>query len=281
MEQVQKKDEVDLIELFLNLLITIRKNFWLIVLFFILGTAVGFAYYASAKKVYQSNMVISSGILTSSYSKALIENINRHRREQNFNVIKNLLRVSDSTARNLAFLEIEKLSQVDDLKEADKFMITAEVFDQNILRELQQGLVYYLENNEYVKIRVEQSKKYLDEMLAKVDDEIKDMESMKAKIINGSFFESAKGNVMFDPTTVNSKILDLTEKKLTLQNNRELVNSVQVIEGFSQFDRPARPSLSVSLVSGSVIGLFFVSCLIAFKSVRKLLRMADAVKQKA
>ena len=41
-----------------------------------------------------------------------------------------------------------------------------------------------------------------------------------------------KGNVMFDPTIVNSKIVELTKEKITLQNNLALVNSVQVIEGF-------------------------------------------------
>jgi LPS O-antigen subunit length determinant protein (WzzB/FepE family) len=281
MEHVQKKDEVDLMELFLNLIIAIRKHFWLIILFFFLGTALGSAYYFSVKKVYQSKMVVSSNILTSSYSKELFENINRHRGEQNTNAIKTLLNVSDSTAKNFAYLEIAKLSQTDDLKEADRFIITADVLDKAVFPELEKGLVYYLENNEFVKIRVEQNKKYMEEMLAKVNAEIIDMERFKEKIMSGTFFENAKGNVMFDPTTVNSKILELTKEKLNLQNSLELVNSVQVIEGFTQFERPTRPHLSISLISGSLIGLFFVGILIAFKSIRKLLKMADEAKATA
>jgi hypothetical protein len=279
MERVQKKDEVDLMEVFLNAIITIRKNFWLILLFFVLGTVLGLVYYTSAKKVYQSKMVVSSRILTNSYSKALIDKINTFRREQNRDAIKTLLHISDSTAINLVSLEVQRVSAVDDLKETDKFIITANVFDHNVLPDLQQGLVYYLENNDYVKVRVEQDKKYLDGMIAKVDQEIKDMERFKEKIVSGTFYETVKGNVMFDPTTVNSKILELTKEKLTLQNNLEVINSVHVIEGFSQFDRPSSPQLSVSLVSGSLVGLFFVGCLIAFKSIRRLLRMADAAKQ--
>lgn len=281
MERVQKKDEVDLMEVFLNAIITIRKNFWLILLFFVLGTALGFVFYTSSKKVYQSKMVVSSRILTNSYSKALIDKINTFRREQNRGAIKNLLHISDSTAVNLVSLEVQKVSAVDDLKETDKFIITANVFDHNVLPDLQQGLVYYLENNEYARVRVEQDKKYLDGMIAKVDQEIKDMERFKEKIVSGAFYETVKGNVMFDPTTVNSKILELTKEKLTLQNNLEVINSVHVIEGFSQFGRPSSPQLSVSLVSGSLVGLFFVGCLIAFKSIRRLLRMAEAAKQKA
>ncbi len=109
-------------------------------------------------------------------------------------------------------------------------------------------LVHYLENNEFVKIRVEQNKNYLKQMLAKLEQEIKDMEEFKLKIFNGEFFQSAKGNVMFDPTIVNSKILELTKEKINLQNNLALANSVQVIEGFTTFERPSSPKLSISLM---------------------------------
>ena len=52
-------------------------------------------------------------------------------------------------------------------------------------------------------------------------------------------FREAKGNVMFDPTIVNSKIVELTKEKITLQNSLALANSVQVVEGFSRFERPS------------------------------------------
>ena len=104
------------------------------------------------------------------------------------------------------------------------------------------------------------------------------MEEFKRKISNGEFFERAKGNVMFDPTIVNSKILELTKEKINFQNSLALVNSVQVVEGFSKFEKPSSPKLSISLVAGSFVGLFFVAILIAFKSVRRILRMAEDIE---
>lgn len=281
MNKVRNNDEVDLMQVFLRILNAIRANFWLIVLFFVIGTILGLAYYYSSNKVYESKMVISSAILTSSYTEAMVDKINRHRSESNSKVIKELLNCSDTTAKSLLKLEIDKLSQVDDLKEADKFIVTAHVLNREVFPDLQEGLLFYLENNEYVKVRVAQNKKYLQQMLAKVDAEIKDMEEFKDKLSSGTFFERARGNVMFDPTTVNSKILDLTKERLNLQNSLELSNSVQVIEGFTKFERPSSPRLFVSLISGSFVGLFFVGVFIAIKSIRKVLRMADAAEQKA
>lgn len=281
MENSKNSDEVDLLQIFLNAVNTVRANFWLIVLFFCVGTGLGLAYYYTSTKMYESKMVISSGILTRSYSKALIDILNRHAREANYKVIMNLLNVSEETAKNIVHLEIESVSEIDEAKEADRFITTASVRDHEIFPDLQKGLIHYLETNEFVRIRVEQNENYLKQMVAKIEAEIKDMEEFKQKIVTGAFFESAKGNVMFDPTSVNSKILELTKEKINLQNSLALVNSVQVIEGFTMFERPTSPRLSISLVSGSLVGLFFVAMLIAFKSIRSLLRMADAAKQNA
>lgn len=281
MEKVNNQDDIDLLSLFLKTINIIRSNFWVIVSFFLVGSLLGVSYYYLTNKVYQSSLVISSGILTKSYAEALVENLNRQRRESNIQAITNALNVSEQTARGLNRLRIQGVSEIEDLKESDKFIITAEVYNPEVFKELQNGLIYYLENNQFVKVRVEQNKNFMKQMLAKMDEEIKDMEAFKEQIISGSFFRNAQGNVMFDPTNVNSKILELTKEKITMQNELELANSVQVIEGFTKYERPVRPRLSVSLISGSFVGLIFVSILIAFKSVRRILQMADAAKQKA
>ena len=281
MVKVKNSSEIDLLELFLKGINIIRANFWLIVLFFCLGSALGVGYYYSSSKVYESTMVISSGILTRSYSENLFDRLTRHRREMNFAAVMSLLGVSEKTAKSIADIDIKNISKADDLKDPDKFIITAYVLDQDVLPELQKGLIHYIENNEYVKIRVEQNRNYLKQTLAKIEQEIKDMEEFKQKIVSGAFFQVAKGNVMFDPTTVNSKILDLTKEKINLQNSLALSSSVQVIEGFSKFERPSSPKLSISMIAGSFVGLFFVGALIVFKSVRRLVKMADAAKQGA
>ncbi len=54
------------------------------------------------------------------------------------------------------------------------------------------------------------------------------------------FFKATDGNVMFDPTAVNSKIIELTKEKINLQNALALANSVQVIEGFTKFESPVQ-----------------------------------------
>lgn len=274
-------EEIDLIDLLLKGINTFRANFWLILVFFLVGSGLGLAYFLASKKVFEDRMIISSGILTESYSKILMKNANRHNQEGNTKLLMDQFHISEKTVKAITNLQIENLNdaEANDAKETDRFMITVSVLDRTVLPELQKGLIYYFENNPFVKTRVEQNRKFLKEMIAHVGKEIEDMEKFKQSLATGDFFQRAKGTtIMLDPTTVNVKILELNEKKIGYENSLQLSSSVQVIDGFNGFEKEATPKLSISIIAGSVVGLVFVGLLIAFKSIRKLLSLADAAK---
>lgn len=275
------KDEVDLLELLLKSINIFRSNFWTIVIFFLIGCLLGFTYYSISPPLYENKLIISSSILTESYGKKFIENTQNLIRENNSKALADQLGLAQDESRKIRIIKIENLSEIqtEALKENERFLITVLVSDQQILPKLQQGLINYFENNEFVKVRVQQNKNYLKQMIEKIQEEIRDLEELKVRIQSGDFFQSARGNVSFDPTTVNSKILELTEKKINLQNSFELSNSVQVIESFTRYEKPISPKLGVSLVGGSMVGLLFSGCYIIFRLIRKLLNKADTVSQ--
>jgi hypothetical protein len=278
-----RKDEVDLLEVLLKSINVFRTNFWTIVIFFLVGCLLGFTYYSLSPPFYENKLIISSSILTESYGKKFIENTRNFIRENNTKALAAQLSLTEAEAKKIRIIRIENLSelQADILKENERFLITVQVTDQEILPKLQQGLINYFENNEFVKVRVQQSKNYLRQMIAKMEEEIKDLEELKARIHSGDFFQSTRGNVSFDPTSVNSKILEIMEKKINLQNSLELSNSVQVIEGFTRYEKPVSPKLILSLIGGSTVGLLFSGCYIMFKLVRKILKKAESVSERA
>ncbi|MDZ7646816.1 MAG: hypothetical protein U5K54_06315 [Cytophagales bacterium] len=66
----------------------------------------------------------------------------------------------------------------------------------------------------------------------------------------------------------------MNKERINLKNALETVNSIQVVEGFTVFQKPVSPKLSISLVAGSSFGLF--RCLIiAFKSLRKIVSLSE------
>lgn len=279
MEKQVGNDEIDLVELLVKSVLLVKRNFTQIVLFFLVGSGLGFAYASLAPKAYESNMIISSGILTESYSKRLIENLNTLIKEVNIEELSVRLALTEDESKGLNKFKIESIKEksiaTQDIDNSS-FIITVELKDELLLPKLEKGLVNYLQDNDFVKVRVEQSRNYLKQMIAKVQAEIESLESFKSSIYEGKFFQSTNGNIMFDPTTVNSKILDLTKEKINLEHSLELVNSVQVINSFTKFDKPVWPKKSISMVAGATFGLFLVGLLIAFKSLRKLVRFAES-----
>jgi len=280
MEKKNTPDEVDLLDLLLKGLNAIRANFWLILSFFLLGIGLGLANYFTEQKVFENRMVISSTVLTKSYGKILIDKVNKYLGENNVDIITKDLKISRETLATVRLLKIEPVTEADETKETDRYIIIAETYSQDRLADLQNGLVYYFENNEFAKARERQNKEYLRQVISKFDQEIKDLEEFKVRLFKGDFIQSIKGNVMFDPTAVNSKIVELTKEKLNFQNSFAFANNVQIIEGFTPFEKPSKPQLSISLAAGSVSGLIFVAILLGLKSLHRLVKMADAAKQK-
>jgi uncharacterized protein YneF (UPF0154 family) len=278
-DQATPSDEIDLLELLAKIVITIKSNILSIIIAFVIGSILGLCYYQFVPKTYESQMLISSDILTESYSKALITDINKLIIERNLSDVSVKLGITQYEAIKLGKLEIKSaIEKSDGIKEAEKNYLTiiGQSSDNSIWPGLQKGLINFFESNDYVKIRVDQKRKYHSQIIEKIDKELIDLQELKSNISSGKMSQSGKDNlILFDPTTVNTKILELNKEKIELQNALETVNSVQLVKGFTVFEKPVSPKLSISLVAGASVGLFFVALIIAFKSLRKIVRLSE------
>jgi len=278
-KQPLNSDEIDLLELLARIVISIKSNFKLIVAAFIIGSLLGLVYYQFVPKSYESRMLISSKILTESYSKTIAEDLNKLIKERNTESLASKLNLTPAEALALGKLEVKNaIEKADSRKEEEKtyLTITCQTSNNSIWPGLQIGLINYFENNDYVKVRVEQRKKYFSEVIEKIDKELIDLNELKSRIANGQITQSSKDNlILFDPTTVNTKILDLSKEKINLQNELEIVNSIQLVEGFTIFEKPVSPKLSISLSAGASFGLFLVALILGFKSLRKIVSLSE------
>ncbi len=275
----ERNDEIDLLELLARTVLIVRNNFKIILVAFISGTLLGLSYYQFVPRVYESKMILTSDILLSSYSERITESINRLIREHNTELLSQRLQLSREDAGSISKIEIESVKNEVGLEaksENEIFLVTAYVVDRQILPKLQEGLINYLRNNEFVKVRVEQRKKYYQLVIAKMDEELADLEKLKIKVMNGEFIQGSREKmVLFDPSSINTKIVEMNKEKLTLQNRLETANSIQLMEGFTAFEQPVSPKLFLSLSGGAMVGLIFVAALIAFQTTRKLIGFSE------
>lgn len=282
---IKHADEIDLFELLSRVILFFGKNLLAIAISLIVGIGLGIVYYKISPKEYESKMLISSDILTESYSKSLTDNLVKLIKENNTSTLSKELNLTPEQAAQLTGLEIgsaiEKAVNVPE--ESKMFLnVVARSRDNSIWPHLEKGILYYFESKEYVRVRVEQKKRFYSEMIEKINLELVDLERLKERFSQGSFAQTSKESlVVFDPTTVNSKIIDLSKEKISLRNALETVNSVQVVEGFIIFNKPSGPKLSISLAAGLSVGLFLAGIAIVFNGIRSVVKLSEEKLGKA
>jgi uncharacterized protein involved in exopolysaccharide biosynthesis len=170
----QTNDEIDLLELLARAVLVAKRNATTIILALVAGTLLGSGFYLAAQKVYESKMILLSDILTTSYSGRITESLDRLIMESNTKVLSERLKMSETDAAQISNIRIEsvKVEKTPSEKDSDIFIVTVRVYDNGILPELQEKIIAYLRNNEYVRIRVENKKKYTEEMIKKIDEEL-------------------------------------------------------------------------------------------------------------
>lgn len=272
-------DEIDLIELLAKVTLGIKNNFRSLVLAFVIGSLLGLAFYQFVPKVYESNMIIQSDILTESYGERIAESMDLLIREQNFEILGSRMGISLEKAASINKIKIESVKQKQTNtteKENNTFFITVRTTDNTLLPDLQNGLINYLRNNEFVKVRVRQRQDYYKAMIEKVGQEISSLDSLKKRLFTGKPIYSNSAEMMLvDPTNIYSKIIELNKEQINYKNGLELVNSIQLVEGFTIYKKPVSPKLSISLAAGASIGVFFVLTLIAIKGLRKIVELSE------
>lgn len=276
--QLNNSDEIDLLELLAKIVITIKSNILSIIIAFVIGSILGLGYYHLVPKVYESKMILLSDILTSSYSERITESLDYLIKEENDEVLSTRLGISEREASSITKIEIESVKQEtkEIESESSTFIITVRTEDKTILPNLQEGLINHLRNNEYVKVRVRQRQDFYKAMIEKVGIEINSLDSLKRRLFSGQPIYSKSSEMMLvDPTNIYSKIIDLNKEQIGYKNSLELVNSIQLVEGFTVYNKPVSPKLSISLVAGASFGLFMVALLIGFKSLRKIVRLSE------
>ncbi len=278
-ERQLPSDEIDLGELLLKLFKIIDKNKLTLIIFTALGMAGGITRYYLKVPVYESSMMLRSDILTEAYSETLTDNLKRLIEERNDTLLSEKLSITAEQAFHLVDIKVESVEEANTPVGAVKniiFLISVEITDNGILENLQAGIVNFLENNEFVKKRIDLRRKRFEALVSQVNKEIKEIDSLKKRMNKGMIYNQQGGNlVVLDPSNVYEKALNLFKEELTYQENLELIDSIQLIEGFTAFNNPIAPRLSISGGGGLLVGLFLALMIMLTRETISYLKSID------
>lgn len=263
---------IDLFKALTALVSLIFKHIRLIVLTFGLFIGASLLYFYTATRVYESKMILQSDILSESYSQKLAENLNNHIQSKDYNFLASRLNLSADQAHKLREFKLisalTPMSQQMNEREKTIVVISVRVTDNAILPKLQEGIIHYLSDNDYIRKRVTAKRQQYAMLLASVNKEIQRLDTLKNKISKGEFpgFKSSSTSVL-DFAGLYTDAIKLYESRFNASMGLELVESIQVIEDLSPYDKPVWPKGSIIVAGALMLALIFSVVFIFLKSL--------------
>lgn len=272
-EQENKGDDLDLISLFERLFSFVRRYGLLIAIFTIIGIMLGYASYKSSAKRYASTLLLHSFILTNTEQINIIENWNDLLRNGEYTALGERLHCDPQILKKVSKVTAAEIQKLYVQNNPNGFRVDVLVKDNSVLDTLQKGIIYGLENSDYMKARLASKRSAFSELIDKTKTELIKLDSTKRNIENNINNNSQHSSTyLVDISTINTQVIILNEKFLDYQEQLRFTNAVQVLHNFEKFQRPASPKLFKSLVLG-LIGGFAIGYIFAlYLYVRRKIR---------
>ena len=269
-------EELNLSELFSNFVKFNSRNKKFILIFMAIGVLSVILFQKFKTPYYETKAICMSGIseyerqeqiedLSQRTAIDLINHLQINIENKDFNQISKLLGIDSKTARTIKKIEAEQLYQ-QDMNEKfyalNKFEILLILYDNTKLSDVENGLIYYFENNDFVRNYHE---KYLESnvnLISNIENEI--------QLLGNIRIEGAKNNL--DVSSVNiisgkegkelsNQIVSLSHLREEIKMNQALLKPLVYVQKFANVEQKEDDILVWSLLAGLIC--YFIGLLVA------------------
>ncbi len=269
-------EELNLSALFSNFVKFNSRNKKFILIFIAIGVLSVILFQKFKTPYYETKAICMSGIseyerqeqiedLSQRTAIDLINHLQINIENKEFNQLSKVLGIDSKTARTIKKIEAEQLYQ-QDMEEKfyalNKFEILLIVYDNTKLSDIQNGLIYYFENNDFVRNYHE---KYLESnvnLISNIENEI--------QLLGNIRIEGAKNNL--DVSSVNiisgkegkelsNQIVSLSHLREEIKMNQALLKPLVYVQKFANVEQKEDDILVWSLLAGLIC--YFIGLLVA------------------
>lgn len=261
-------DELNLKDLFTRLILFISRNFKLILGIIFIGVISVILYQKFKTPYYETKAICMSGI--SEYERVeyeedwlqrtaidLVNHLEINVENRDYQALSRSLGIDIKTASNIKKIEAEQLYQKDMHEEfftLNKFNILLKVYDKNIIADVQEGLIYYFNNNNYVNELYQRFKKSKQRVIEDVNNEMKLLKEIRLKGIvdNTNFSSSLKVVNGYEKSTINNQITILSEYREKIRTQKEILKPLSFVQEFARVSKKEDDILIWSLIGGVI-----------------------------
>ena len=268
-------EELNIRQIFSDFINFNIRNGKLILLFVFIGVTLVVLFQKLKPAYYDTQAICMSGIseyerleqleeLSQRTAVDLVNYLQINISNKDYNELSSLLNVTKDIASKIKFIEAEQLYQ-QDMNEKfyalNKFEIQLSVFDNTTIDDIQEGLIFYFNNNNFIK---EYHKMYLSS-----NDRLKDDILNEMNVLSRMRIEGAKNNLDLssvniisgkDDKTISNQLISLAQLKEEITTNQLLLKPLFFVQDFAKTNKTERDLLLWIFVGGILsflIGLLF------------------------
>ena len=270
-------EELNIKEIFSDFIRFISRNKKTITSFIALGIILVILFQNLKPSYYDTQAICMSGIseyerleqleeLSQRTAVDLINYLQINIYNKDYSELASLLNVSKETAAAIKHIEAEQLYQ-QDMNEKfyalNKFEIRLSVFDNTTIDTIQKGLIFYFNNNNFIKQYHEMYKTSNNRLVDDITQEIIVLSRMRV--------EGAKNNLDLssvniisgkDDKTISNQIISLAQLREEIITNQLLLKPLLFVQDFAKTNKTERDILLWSLIGGFLS--FLISLLVCF-----------------
>ena len=267
------QDELDLINLIQKTISFIDTFKFVFIGCLAAGLALAFYLYYSSPMQYSTRLMAHSLLLSNQDEIEIIENWKDLLAKGEKSQLASMMNCDVSVIEKLSNISGEEILKTYAPNNPNSFLISVSVKDTSILDELQNGIVYGLNNSPYVKEKLATRKARDIELIEKVNDEITKLNTTKSLI--DSMIKTKNGNtsLLVDISRINAEWIELNEKLLGYREDLKFVSAIQVMENFSKgkMARPGFLKLSfLGIAAGCFVGYIISLFLYVLRKIKAL-----------
>jgi hypothetical protein len=147
-----------------------------------------------------------------------------------------------------------------------KFGIIVKVKDNNILPQLQKGIINYLTVNEYSKLRVDRFLENRKSLLIYLNQQIRNLDSLNL-LFATKIVSSSHSSTLTSPGDYKGLLVSLQEKALSVEDQIKFCQPVMIIKPFIPFKEPVEPVIPLIYLISLI---FFNFVAVLYTAIKKL-----------
>ena len=265
-------EELNLSELFSNFVNFVARNSRILIMIFLI-TVIGVVAFQKLKPtVYETKAICMSGVaeyerqeqiedLSQRTAIDLVNFLKINIDNEDYQQLSALLGVDIEIANTVKGIDAEQLYQQDmDEKfyALNKFEVTLVLSDNSIIEDVQDGLIYYFNNNKFIMSYYEEYKKSCNNLINDINSEIESLASFREQA-NSQLSLGLTNTLTGKNKSLSNEIIALSHVREDIIINKKLLKPLVFVQDFAKVEQKEDDVLLWGLLGGVlsfILGLF-------------------------